>query len=48
MGIIEFIVGLLLVLLIANIFLAIVPIPRGIAGTLIGLLILYLAWSIVF
>ena len=48
MGIIELILGLLLVVLIANIFLALVPIPQGIAGTIIALLLVYLAWSIVF
>lgn len=48
MGIIELIVGLLLFLLIANIFLALIPIPRGIAGTLITILILIFIWRLVF
>ncbi len=48
MGIIELIIGILIFLFLANFFLAVVPIPRGIAGTVVTLLILYLLWSIVF
>lgn len=48
MGILELIVGLLIFILLANIFLSLAPIPRGIAGTLVALLLLYLAWSIIF
>lgn len=48
MGILEFIVGLLLFLLVSNIFLALIPIPRGIAGTLITILVLVLVWRWVF
>lgn len=48
MGIIELIVGLLLFALIANLFLALIPIPRGIIGTLITILILILVWRMVF
>lgn len=48
MGIIELIVGLLIFLLIANIFLALIPIPRGIAGTIITVLVLIFIWQLVF
>lgn len=48
MGILELIVGLLVFLLVANLFLALIPIPRGIAGTLVVLLVLFLVWSLVF
>lgn len=48
MGILEFLVGLLLFLLVANIFLSLIPLPRNIAGTLIAILIVYLAWRLVF
>ncbi|MCD8526863.1 hypothetical protein LRY65_01475 [Candidatus Woesebacteria bacterium] len=48
MGILELIVGIIVFLLLANFVLAVVPIPRGIAGTLVALLILYLVWSLVF
>lgn len=48
MGILEFIVSLFIFLLIANVFMALIPIPRGIAGTLVALLILILVWRLVF
>lgn len=48
MGIIELIIGIIIFLLLANVFLSLVPIPRGIAGTVITLLILYLVWTLVF
>jgi hypothetical protein len=48
MGIIEIVIGLIIFLLLSNFVLALVPIPRGIAGTLVALLILYLVWSLVF
>jgi len=48
MGILELIVGLLIFLLIANVFLSLIPIPRGIAGTLITILILVVIWRLVF
>ena len=48
MGIIELVIGLLLFLLIANVFLSLIPIPRGIAGTIIAILIVIFAWQIVF
>lgn len=48
MGILELIIGLLLFMLIANVFLSLVPIPRGIAGTLVVLLILLFIWRFVF
>lgn len=48
MVIINFILGLLLFLLIANIFLSLVPIPKGLLGTLIAILIVAFAWQLVF
>ncbi len=48
MGIIELIIGLIIFFLLANIVLSLVPIPRGIAGTIITLLVLYLLWTLVF
>ncbi|MFZ1721126.1 MAG: hypothetical protein WAU07_01345 [Microgenomates group bacterium] len=48
MGIIELIIGVLIFLLVLNFVLAIVPIPHGIAGTLVTLLILYMVWQLVF
>jgi hypothetical protein len=48
MGLIELIVGLLVFLLIANIFLSLIPIPNNIAGTLITILILLVIWRMVF
>lgn len=48
MGILELIIGLILFSLIANLFLSLIPIPRGIAGTLIALLIVYFAWTLIF
>ncbi len=48
MGILELILGLFIFLLLANIVFSFVPIPRGIAGTIVALLILYLLWTWVF
>jgi len=48
MGILELIVGILLFLLILNLILALVPIPRGIAGTIVVILLIVLVWSVVF
>lgn len=48
MGIIELIIAIVIFLLLANIFLSFVPIPRGIAGVLVALLLIYLAYVIVF
>lgn len=48
MGILELILGLIAFILLANIFLALIPIPRGLAGTLIAILILIVAWRLVF
>ena len=48
MGILELIVGLLIFALLANIFFALIPIPRGIAGTIIAILILIFVWRLVF
>lgn len=48
MGILELIIGLILVVLIANLVFAFVPIPRGILGTLIALLIIFMIFRLVF
>lgn len=48
MNIVQFLIGLLLFLLIANIFLELIPIPRGIAGTIVAILIVIFAWQLVF
>lgn len=48
MFILEFIFGLLLFVLVANLFLALIPIPRGIAGTLVTLLVLFFVWRLIF
>lgn len=48
MGIIELLIGLLLFALIANLFLSLIPLPRGIAGTIIAIIIVILAWRLVF
>lgn len=44
----SLILGLLIFLVLANFFLEVVPIPRGIAGTVVVLLILVLTWQMVF
>lgn len=48
MGILEFIIGLLLVFFVANLFLAIIPIPKNIVGTIIAILVVIFAWRLVF
>lgn len=48
MGILELLIGLLLFALIANVFLALIPLPNGIAGTIIAIIIVVLAWRLVF
>jgi hypothetical protein len=48
MGILELIIGLVLFVLIANIFFSFIPIPRNILGTIIALLILLFIWRLVF
>ncbi len=48
MGIIELIIGILIFMLVLNFALAIIPIPNGIAGSLVTILILYLVWTLVF
>lgn len=48
MGILEFIIGLILVVVIANLVFGFVPLPRGILGTIAAILILLLIWSLVF
>ena len=48
MGILELIVGIILFLLVANLFLKLIPLPSGIVGTIIAILLLVLAWRLVF
>jgi hypothetical protein len=48
MGILELILGILLFVLLANIVFSFIPIPRGILGTIIAILILYFIWRLVF
>ena len=48
MGILELIIGLILFSLLANLFLSLIPLPSGIAGTLIAIAIVVLAWRIIF
>lgn len=48
MGILELILGLLIFMLLANFVIGVVPIPRGLLGTIITLLILVLIWQLVF
>jgi len=46
--ILEIILGLLIFLILLNIIFAFVPIPRGILGTIIALLIIIFVWRLVF
>lgn len=48
MGILELLIGLVLFSLVANLFLSLIPIPTGIAGTLIAIMVVLFAWRIVF
>jgi len=48
MGILELILGLILFVLIADIFFSFVPVPRGILGTLVAIVVLILIWRLVF
>jgi hypothetical protein len=48
MGIFEFLLGLLLFALIANVILSLIPIPRGIVGTLIAIIVVLFVWRLVF
>ena len=48
MGILELIIAVIVFLVIANIVLALVPVPKGIAGVIVVLLILFLLWRLVF
>ncbi len=48
MGILELLLGLLLVGFLANLVFSFVPIPRGIGGTIIALLIIVFIWRLVF
>ncbi len=48
MGILEFIIGLLLFFFIANLFLAIIPMPKNIIGTIIAILVIIFVWRLVF
>lgn len=48
MGILELIVGILLFLFLANLFVSLIPIPRGVSGTIVTLLLIILAWKLIF
>jgi hypothetical protein len=48
MGILEIILGLLLFVILVNFVFSFVPIPNGIAGTLVAILIIILLWRLVF
>lgn len=48
MGLLELILGLLLFLLVANLFLSLIPLPRGIVGTIIAIIVVFLVWRLVF
>lgn len=48
MGILELIIGIILFILILNLLFAVVPIPRGIGGALVVIVLIILVWIIVF
>ena len=48
MGILELIVGIILVVILANLFFKFIPLPGGIAGTIIAILAIILIWRLVF
>ncbi len=48
MGILEFLLGILLFIFLVQLVFSLVPIPRGIVGTIIGILIIIILWRLVF
>lgn len=44
----ELIIGIIIFVLLANIVFSFVPIPRGIVGTIVAILILFIIWRLVF
>ena len=48
MGLLELLLGLLLFALVANLFLSLIPLPRGIVGTIMAIIIVVLAWRLIF
>ncbi len=44
----ELILGIILFVLIVNIVFSFVPIPRGILGTIVAIVLLVLIWRLVF
>ena len=44
----ELIIGIIIFVLLANIVFSFVPIPRGIVGTIVAILILFILWRLVF
>lgn len=44
----ELIIGIVIFVLLANIVFSFVPIPRGIVGTIVAILILVIIWRLVF
>jgi hypothetical protein len=48
MGILELILGIILVIFLSNLVLNFIPIPRGIGGTIVAIIIIILIWQLVF
>lgn len=48
MGLLEFLIGLLLFLFLVELVFSLVPIPRGITGTVVAILLIVLIWRLVF
>lgn len=44
----ELILGIIIFVLLANIVFSFVPVPRGILGTIVAVLILIVLWRLVF
>jgi len=44
----ELIIGIIIFVLLANIVFSFVPIPRGVVGTIVAILILFVLWRLVF
>lgn len=48
MGLLEIIIGILLFVFLVNFVFSFIPIPNGIAGTIVAILIIILIWRLVF
>jgi len=44
----DLIIGIIIFVLLANIVFSFVPIPRGVVGTIVAILILFVLWRLVF